>query len=339
MIKTVKVLLKRNYSFLILGLASVSFLFLNLFLKDILNDSEYGMFSIIITCISILFSVGLLGFDQVFVRTAVINEKKIMIDSRLINISVCIMIISILLFCFIYYKYYDFGVNNYFLSLSIISIILLRLSYQLLRTLSLFVLSQLTLNFWKIVLPFILLISFLLDMDISLREICFYIFFLIFFSLISYLFIFSKINLVRLEYSTIDLLKLGLGFFVITASVTLLGFLERFIIERKFGIAVFGNYFFYLNIYLYPFLIFSNYIGFKKIVEFKKSFSNVILRNRIKEALNISALLGTLYFLITIIIQYSGLYNFDIFLNLELILMILLWGIVRIIASLISSVY
>tara|TARA_B110000908_G_scaffold136590_1_gene161888 strand:- start:333 stop:572 length:240 start_codon:yes stop_codon:yes gene_type:complete len=68
--------IKNNYSLLILGIASISFLALNILLKDILTDSEYGMYSILISCISFLSIFGLFEFDHVFIRTAIIKDKK-----------------------------------------------------------------------------------------------------------------------------------------------------------------------------------------------------------------------------------------------------------------------
>jgi uncharacterized membrane protein (DUF485 family) len=132
-------------------------------------------------------------------------------------------------------------------------------------------------------------------------------------------------------------LKLGLGFLLAIGSVTILGFLERFIIEKKFGLSDFGNYFFYVNIYLYPFLFFSTYIGFKELVAFKKTFTNVVLKQKLIQTLRGTILLGFLYFIITIIIQNMGIYDLKISQNLPLILALVFWGVVRIIAALLSS--
>ena len=337
MLQNLNALLKKNYSFLIIGIASISFLTLNILLKDVLNGIEYGMFSILISSISILFSLGLFGFDQVFIRKAIIKENKIKIDLRLIVISLLIMLISTVFFAYIFNRYYDFGIHSFWLYLLIIAILLIKFSYQFLRLSSFFITSQLTLNFWKIGLLFLILICMFLDINISLNKIIFYIISLTSLSLISYFFIINNIEIVRLKNSTSDLLKLGFGFLLVIISVTVLGFFDRFIIERKFGFEALGNYFFYLNVYLYPFLIFSNYIGFKKLIEFKKSFTSSELNKQILNFFKISCLLSILYLLLTIIIDSIGIYNFNIFKNIELILMLIFWGIIRIIASLISS--
>jgi len=337
LLQNLNALLKKNYSFLIIGIASISFLTLNILLKDVLNGIEYGMFSILISSISILFSLGLFGFDQVFIRKAIIKENKIKIDLRLIVISLLIMLISTVFFAYIFNRYYDFGIHSFWLYLLIIAILLIKFSYQFLRLSSFFITSQLTLNFWKIGLLFLILICMFLDINISLNKIIFYIISLTSLSLISYFFIINNIEIVRLKNSTSDLLKLGFGFLLVIISVTVLGFFDRFIIERKFGFEALGNYFFYLNVYLYPFLIFSNYIGFKKLIEFKKSFTSSELNKQILNFFKISCLLSILYLLLTIIIDSIGLYNFNIFKNIELILMLIFWGIIRIIASLISS--
>ena len=329
--------IKNNYSLLILGIASISFFTLNILLKDILTDSEYGMYSILISCISLLSIFGLFGFDHVFTRTAIIKDKKIILDSRLIIMTLLIIVTSVLVVNFLIDRYYNFGVSNFRLILLTSSIVLLRLSYQLFRSLSMFVISQLTLNLWKIGLLLFILLSIYLDININLQGIIFSILVFCLCALASYLPLLYKIDLKILDYSSTDLLKLGLGFLLAIGSVTILGFLERFIIEKKFGLSDFGNYFFYVNIYLYPFLFFSTYIGFKELVAFKKTFTNVVLKQKLIQTLRGTILLGFLYFIITIIIQNMGIYDLKISQNLPLILALVFWGVVRIIAALLSS--
>ena len=93
--------IKNNYSLLILGIASISFFTLNILLKDILTDSEYGMYSILISCISLLSIFGLFGFDHVFIRIAIVKDKKIILDSRLIIMTLLIIVTSVLVVNFL----------------------------------------------------------------------------------------------------------------------------------------------------------------------------------------------------------------------------------------------
>ena len=329
--------IKNNYSLLILAFASISFLILNILLKHILNDIEYGMYSILISCISLLSVFGLFGLDHVFIRTAIIKDKKIILDSRLIIMTLLIIVTSVVVFNFLIDRYYNFGVSNFSLILLTISILLLRLSYQLFRSLSLFVISQLTLNLWKIGLLLFILLSIYLDININLQGIIFSILIFCLCALVSYLPLLYKIDLKILDYSSTDLLKLGIGFLLVIGTVTMLGFLERFIIEKKFGLSDFGNYFFYVNIYLYPFIFLSTYIGFKEIVAFKKIFTNVILKQKLIQTLIGAVLFGFLYFIITIIIQNLGMYDLKISQNLPLIFALVFWGVVRTLAALLSS--
>ena len=336
-ISKIKSLIKKHASLFVLAVASISFLILNILLKDILTDIEYGKYSILISCISFLSLFGLFGFDHVFIRTAIIKDKKIILDSRLISVTLLIIIISVLVFNFSIDRYYNFGVSNFMLILLTSSILLLKISHQLLRSLSMFVISQLTLNLWKIGLLLFIFLSIYLGININLQAIIFSILVFCLFALASYLPLLSKIDLKILDYSSTDLLKLGLGFLLAIGSVTILSFFERFIIEKKFGLSDFGNYFFYVNIYLYPFLFLSTYIGFKELVAFKKTFTNVVLKQKLIQTLRGTILLGFLYFIITIIIQNMGIYDLKISQNLPLILALVFWGVVRIIAALLSS--
>ena len=52
-------------------------------------------------------------------------------------------------------------------------------------------------------------------------------------------------------------------------------------VENRFGLSEMGNYFFYINIFLFPFMLFQNYIGFKEIIVFKKDFSQKMLNDKI----------------------------------------------------------
>jgi hypothetical protein len=157
------------------------------------------------------------------------------------------------------------------------------------------------------------------------------------FSLASYFIFVSKINFKILEYSQRDLLKLAFGFFVTLFTLSVINFADRFIIERKFGLEEIGNYFFYVNLYLYPFTFFSTYIGFKELVAFKKEFSMVVLKTKLIQAIKLSILFGAVYSILIISFDALNIYDFDFYKYKVLILLLLLWGIIKVIASLLSA--
>jgi len=333
----IKKLIKKHASLFVLGIASVSFFALNILLKDVLSVTEYGLYSILITYCSLMSSFGLFGLDQVFLRTSVIEENKIVVDSRLISM-LCIAVLCIsLIASAIISKYYDFEISYFSLILLSIFLILIKLSYQVSRLLSKFVLSQITLNLWKFSLPLIVVLSIYMGLAVNFSLIIKCLFYCCLFSLASYLLFYSKIKFKILDYSQKDLIKLSFGFFLTLFTLSLINFADRFIIERKFGLEEIGNYFFYVNIFLYPFTFFSTYIGFRELVAFKKEFSINLLNRKLIQAIKLSILFGVFYSFFIFSIDYLKIYDFNFHHYKLLILILIFWGIVKVLASLLSS--
>ena len=337
MVLKIKVFLKKHASLFVLGLASVSFFILNILLRDVLSAQEYGLYSILITYCSLISSFGLFGLDQVLLRTSIIEENKIIVDSRLISMLMFTVLFMASISSSIISKYYDFGISYFSLILLSIFMILIKLSYQISRLLSKFVLSQLTLNLWKFGLPIIVLLSVCMGFDVKFLLIIKYLFYCCLFSLVSYFLFYSNIKFKILEYSQKDLMKLAFGFFLTLLTLSVINFSDRFIVERKFGLEELGYYFFYVNLFLYPFTFFSTYIGFRELVAFKKEFSMEVLNNKLIQATKLSILFGVIYSLFIVILEFLTIYDFNLYNYTLLILLLILWGIIKVVASLLSS--
>jgi len=333
----IKGIIREHGSLFVLGIASVSFFLLNILLKDIFSPQEYGLYSIFITYCSLISSFGLFGLDQVFLRTSIIDENKIVVDSRLISMVLITVIGMSLIASAIISKYYDFEISYFSLILLSIFMILIKLSYNVSRLLSKFILSQLTLNLWKFSLPFIVVSSIYLGFEVDFSLIIKSLFYCCLFSLSSYFLFYSNIKFKILEYSKKDLMRLSFSFFMVLFISSIINFSDRFIIESKFGLEQIGNYFFYVNLYLYPFVFFSTYIGFRELVSFKKSFSMKLLNQKLINAFKLSILFLIGYFIFTIIIQRLDIYNFQIFEYKYLIILFLIWGVMKVLASLLSA--
>ena len=107
------------------------------------------------------------------------------------------------------------------------------------------------------------------------------------FSTLSLFGLINKIQFIKQD-SFSSLLKKSFLFFISLLTISLLGFGDRFFIESRFGLEILGNYFFFLNIFLFPFSLFQSYIGFKEIVSFKKNFSINLLNYKIINVLKSS---------------------------------------------------
>jgi len=333
----IKNLIKEHISLFVLGIASVSFFVLNIVLKDILSPEEYGLYSMLITYCSLMSAFGLFGLDQVFLRTSLIEDKEIIVDSRLISMLLIMVLFMSIIGSTVISKFYDFGIGYFYLILLSCSMALIKLSYNISRLLSKFFLSQLTLNFWKLGLTLLILFGLFVNLNITVSSISLYLFYFSLISLFSFIFFISKISFKVLSYSRADLMKLALGFFLTLFTLSILRFADRFIIERKFGLEEIGNYFFYVNLFLYPFTFFSSYIGFKELVTFKKVFSMDMLNKKIVLATKLAILFGVIYLLIILAIDSLNIYEFNLYDYKLVILLLMLWGIVKVVASLLSS--
>lgn len=337
MVLKIKDFLKKHTSLFILGIASVSFFILNILLKDVLSVSEYGLYSILITYSALISSFGLCGLDQVFLRTSIIEENRIVVDPRLVSMLCITVLCMSLITSTVISKYYDFEISHFSLILLSIALILIKLSYNVSRILSKFVLSQITLNLWKFTLPFIVVLSLYMGIEVNFSLIIKDLLYCCLFSLASFFLFYSNIKFKILEYSQLDLMKLAFSFFLVLFISSFINFSDRFIIERKFGLEELGNYFFFVNLYLYPFVFFSTYIGFRELVSFKKSFSIELLHQKLISAFKLSILFSISYIILITIIQKFGLYEFEIYRYKYLIILLIAWGIVKVLASLLSS--
>ena len=328
-------LFNKHFSLLILSLASFSFFIINIFLKEQLNSEDYGVYSLLITYISLLSSFGILGFEQTLLRNSVI-KLKLEIDKALIVPIIFSALLVSLIGSFLMFNNYNLGLDLSLIFLLSLMVILVKLIYNLYRLSSRFVTSQIALNFWKIALFFVVLFFFFFDYSLSLRDV--FLSIIVFFFLSLFLF-FGLINKV-LFISNLDfqqVLKQSALFMLTLFTISLISFGDRFFIESRFGLIVLGDYFFYINMFLFPFSLFQTYIGFKEIVSFKKDFQITVLNSKLlfilKNAIYFSLFLFTTLYLV----DYWNLYNFNISSNLNIIIPLIFLGIIKIAYSLLSA--
>jgi len=120
-------------------------------------------------------------------------------------------------------------------------------------------------------------------------------------------------------------------------TISLINFGDRFFIESRFGLEELGYYFFFINLFLFPFVLFQSYIGFKEIVSFKLSYNHNLLVQKLKSILKYSILFGIFLLSFSFFVDYLEFYSIDLFENLEMILMLIVLGVVKMVYSLLSS--
>lgn len=73
------------------------------------------------------------------------------------------------------------------------------------------------------------------------------------------------------------ILSFALGYSVSMLLMNAIGFADRFLVERFFGLEVAAVFFFYANIYVFPFALLQGYVGFRELSHYKERFSVGVL--------------------------------------------------------------
>ena len=328
-------IISKNLSFFVLAFSSLSFFVLNVVLKDNLSSIDYGLFSIFITYISLLSSFGMFGFEQTLLRTTLI-KNKLEIQKNILYPSLIAICMSSCIGVFFMKSNYSINISYVLFLLLSVFVTVNKLSFNLYRLLSNFFLAQLVLNFWKIALTIVILYYILLSNNFSLEFIFSLVLVFLAFSILSLFGLNNKIQFIK-QNSFSTLLRKSFLFFISLLTISLLGFGDRFFIESRFGLEILGNYFFFLNIFLFPFSLFQTYIGFKEIISFKKKFSIGLLNHKIFKVLKSSFIFSLMLIFVFYLIDYFGLYNLEISSNLNIIIPLIILGNIKMVYSLLSS--
>lgn len=329
-------LLNKHFSLLILGTASLSFFLTNIILKDYLSSENYGLYSIFITYISLLSSFGLLGFEQVIIRTASIFSDKIIISRKLLAPIIISLLLVSILGSSLFLNNYNLLVSHTFLFFITLLVVITKLFFNLFRLLSQFTFSQLVLNFWKFGLFIVLLILIFSRNIIILEDIIMIIFIFLIMSMFMVFVLYNKVQFRPILSSNKVFSQAGL-FLLSLVTISLINFGDRFFIESRFGLQDLGDYFFFINLFLFPFTLFQSYVGFKEIVNFKLSYNQDLLAEKLKKIFKYSLIFGVFLFILSFLIDYFDVYHIKLIENSSMIILLIILGIVKMVYSLLSS--
>ena len=293
---------------------------------------EYGQFSLVLTFVSLIFSFSLLGLEQVMMRTAIVEEHGVKLDRKVISYLLPILIISALIFTFVLRSYYpDISILELFLFVIFSS--LLMFFYNLFRLKSAFSISQLVGNGWKIVLLFPILLIPTLGFDN-------------FFSLL--VFILGAVLCLTLFYgyktlsfelfkSTDQIYGLWFNFSITLLLLSLIGYSDRYLVEAYLGLEAVGEYFYYLTVILFPYMLFQNYFGFKELPQFKQGLTLELLYSKLRKVILFSILLSLILLGFFLILNDFEELNQLHITNYILVLILMLTGIVKVLYSIFSA--
>ena len=328
--------INKHFSLLVLVLASGAFFLTNIILKEHLSSENYGLYSIFITYISLLSSFGMLGLEQVIMRNSkILSDKVIISKNLLIPIILSILFVSIL-GSYLFINNYNISATYIFLSIFTLLVILTKLISNLFRLLSMFTFSQIALNLWKLALFLVLLILIFRGESINIKDINSIIFLLLVVTMFMAFFIIRRVKFshtISIEsfFSQAFLFLLSLG------TISLINYGDRFFIESRFGLDELGSYFFFINLFLFPFTLLQSYVGFKELISFKLLYNHSLLVKKLNQILRYSILFAIFLFVFAFLIDFFGFYKIDLLKNLQMIVLFLMLGIIKVIYSIFSS--
>lgn len=331
-IARIKGAIRSNTSLLIVVLGALSSFLLVLFLKKFLPHF-FNAYSLYLTYIGIIVSFGFAGFDQVFLRLSVVEDKMVRIGRDVfLHILLCLLVIPLVISYYFHVNFHDLPFILLFISGVSLNAVLL--AYNILRLKQKFVLSQLFNSGYKILfLLGIFLIYFFPPNTITgillLSSII-----LCFIGILAALFVIK--NLLLISDKTDSLNNYFFSFSLNLALLTLLTYGERIVIANELGEDVFGMYFYYSTVFLFPLTLIQYYVGFKELVYFKEGVAKKIVHQKVKKVF--LAGLCLIAFIFFIVILDQGLFlEIDIKENSMFIFLLSVLGIVKLNYGLFSA--
>lgn len=334
--------MKKHFSFALIILGAGCFFLSNILFKIILTEIDYGKYSIVMTYLSVMYILGLLGLEQIFLRYSfhatlnTITTQKFQIKL----ISWAIFFTPILgVYCFNLY-FNEVHLNPFLLYFSSLSMVALLFIFNSFRLNTNFNIAQFVSNFWRFSLLIIAVFAFFYK-SITFESIINTILIsTIFIFIAALIFCFKKIKFIFDEnVSKKDLLFTAFQFFISILTFSFLAFGDRFLVEYKFSVEEFGNYFYLTNFFLAPFSIFQNYIGFKQLIFYKNEFNLKVFDAFNRKFLLLGCALGLFLFGASYILNYYKQLNFDFKSYTSVIILLIIMGIVRLYSASINSAF
>lgn len=320
---------QEHKSFGVLFVGNISWFLCNVILKIELNTIDYGYFALYVTFLNLIFNYGFLGIDHTVIRLSRFDRnKKTLFIPQLQIYYLCIPITLIIAGSI--YQYCISTSVGILISCLLSGLLMLIIStiYNVLRLQEKFWSSQIVNNIWKIFFLLGIISSKFLDiLDILTSIILMSLVLLI--PIIQY----SKVEKISF-YKEPSTQKYLFQFFISLLVLCLITYSERIIIERKIGIDELGNYYFLIMLFLTPYNLIQNFLGFKYIILFKEKCNSKAIRQKAYYALIISILLSISGYIVFVLLKYFELFNGT---NKNTITLIFLIGTIKVIYSVYSS--
>lgn len=317
--------LYEHSSLLFIATGSLAFFIANIYAKKFFSTDDFNIWIYTVSLISFFSTFALMGQDQLLLRFSNNQNAKMTIDRTSVRVIIASLIIFIPISLFLF--------QENVMGLTVTQLIVLpilfgfcKLGYQLARAQKLFMLAQLSLNGWKLIL--ICIISFSaffgvvnLFMLSFVAGVC--ILFLLIFSI--------KIEEIE-KLETIS--KYCLGYFLSMGTMAIFVYFERFLIEGKVSIDEYAEFLYFLTISLSIFTILASYFGFKEAVKYKEYFSSKTLNGDLLRVIGLVVPLSIIWGLLI----YLSAPILNMVMDTKSLVLVCLIGVLKCIYSILSSV-
>ena len=243
---------------------SLSILISTFLLNKHLNATDFGQYAIIFTAIAIVSSIGLLGTDHALFRYARIRNEKIEITKKsLAHTCMAGVIVTATLstYTLLYTQ------NCWQTPIIITAACLNHFLYTLSRIQGRQFKAQTYANLWKLIFTLSLLALTSqkhLSLNSTLNALLFSLVISTFLQCIATPPKLSTLNNSKTQKGSYS------GFFISALVLTLMGFLDRLLINEHFELEDIGIYFYYATIALMPFRFLSGYIAADRSIAYKE---------------------------------------------------------------------
>ena len=340
--KNLLIFIKKHASFTIIVLGAVAVFLVNIVLKMVLSQEQYGEYSLFISYLQLMVTFGLLGFDQVFLRISEAVDKKTIQTSKKLIIIILIVWAIFGLFSSIGFMSFFSGleINSIYIVICTLSVTASIFLYNIFRLNSSFLISQFLLNNWRFILVTLAIAGiyfYKIDLESFIKL---FSYFLLILLVIQSYFTFMRIHF---EYSIVEVSKriysFALNFFIALLTISIISFGDRFFIKVNFGAIELGEYFFLATIFIFPFSLLQGYIGFKELVYYKNLSTEIKIGKKIVMLNFLGILFGGFLVICSIIsnqleiLPYISIKN-----NIVIVIIFIFTGILKLNYSLFSAI-
>src|SRR5690606_4633112 len=128
-------------------------------------------------------------------------------------------------------------------------------------------------------------------------------------------------------------------FFISLLTLSIIGQGDKLFIEKNFGLEKLGDYFYLANIFIFPYSMLQSYVGFKELVNFKKSFSKQFFKRKVQNINLMGVLLGFFLIAASWLGSEVGILKVNLREDIWLAVVFLMIGISKLNYAMLSSVF